>query len=88
MSNAAIIEKDRLQKERDAYRSVLEAATQIDGRTWRAEQEGGGRWRFARKGWSAKVGRYGRRKRYWVDVEKGISTSVLLDRITEAEGVK
>lgn len=82
MSMSAVVEKDRLQRERDDLRRVLECATRIDAPGWRAEQHAN-LWCFGRV--QMIQGRGGRRLRAYTDITRGLSLGALVDRIKELE---
>jgi hypothetical protein len=81
MSMSAVVEKDRLQRERDDLRRVLECATRIDAPGWRAERHAN-LWCFGRV---VVTVRNGRTRRAYADITRGLSLGALVDRIKELE---
>ena len=81
MSMSAIVEKDRLQRERDDLRRVLEAATRIDAPGWRAEKHAN-LWDF---GIVVVAHVNGKRKRGYAGIARGLSLGALVDKIKEVE---
>ena len=82
MSSSAIIEKDRMQRERDQYRDLLRVTVQLDGANWRAVRASKTTWDFCE---FKHAYRNGRRRRVIADVERGLSDTVLLDKIIGIE---